>query len=185
LEVWESCANSGCSAGGSRGREAPAFFPEREVAATALPPFRLRFYMQREGHVLWLRRNGLDMLIAGSTGPMEIPIPVPIAGVAATAGYIATLIAPSTSSDYILRVYRQDPKDEPTPINVDTWRVQDIRARPDLPELLSKASTNLGPALEQFLTDYVALIPSPPGLGHWLRPEECPAMVFAKLQHEP
>ena len=94
-------------------------------------------------------------------------------------GYTAT----ATDSKVIIKIYRRDPKDEPTPINVDTYTVwKGLPPHLDVPSMIAKGSTSYDDNFLNYANDHVFLVKAAPGDDHWLK--ELPREVYALLSSE-
>jgi hypothetical protein len=86
----------------------------------------------------------------------------------------------ATSSKVIIKIYRRDPKDEPTPINVDTYTVwMGLPTYLNVPEMIIAGSTDNDDNFSHYANDHVFLVKEKPDDDHWL--EELPREVYAVL----
>jgi hypothetical protein len=79
-------------------------------------------------------------------------------------------------------VYRHDPNDEPTPVNVDHYSVwTDLASHPQIEEFVTAASTALNPNLKQFLAEHVLWVKEEPGADHWLTDVPSPVVTAVHI----
>ena len=90
--------------------------------------------------------------------------------------------AMATSSKVTIKIYRRDPKDEPTPINVDTYTVwKGLPPYLDVPKMIITGDTDANQNFWNYANDHVFLVKEEPGNDHWL--EELPREVYAVLSN--
>lgn len=76
-----------------------------------------------------------------------------------------------------ITVVRNDPNDEPTPINIDTYFVyEDMTQHTRFEEIVDRASTEDNSNLRQALAGTVFLVKQLPGPDHWS--SEIPATII-------
>jgi len=86
----------------------------------------------------------------------------------------------ATSSKVVIKIYRMDPKDDPTPINVDTYTVwMGLPSYLNVPEMIIVGSTDDDDNFRHYANDHVFLVKEKPSNDHWL--EELPKEVYAVL----
>ena len=114
--------------------------------------------------------------------PVKLDIAkTPMANIAKDASILATVAARSSDQTPKIDIYRHDEKDQPTPINKDTYIViEDILGRPDYHELVTKSSTSDSPELRYFLKTNIGLVKAEPSNDHWL--PELPSSVLCILE---
>jgi hypothetical protein len=97
-------------------------------------------------------------------------------------GRVEAVVAERLSpSEVVVEVYRNDPKDAPTPINRDQYRVWErLPAHLDYPAMVKSASTEDNANMRGFLEDHVFLTKDETSEGHWL--PELPERVRAVLR---
>jgi len=94
---------------------------------------------------------------------------------------LAVIAERGAQSSARIEIYRADAKDEPTPVNVDTYSVvEDAAAQWDLPTLFNVLSTEDNQNMRSYLQENVFLIKEDPGPGHWL--PELPGPVLTIVQ---
>lgn len=105
--------------------------------------------------------------------------PLPISELIADSDIIGGT-AFATSSKVTIKIYRNDPKDEPTPINVDTYTVwMGLPIYLNIPEMIIAGSTDNDDNFRHYANDHVFLVKEKPSDDHWL--EELPREVYAVL----
>jgi hypothetical protein len=105
--------------------------------------------------------------------------PLPISGIAMGSDLIGCT-ACATTSKVILKIYRRDPRDEPTPINVDTYTIwEGLPTYLRIPEMIVASSTACDNNFLNYAEDHVFLVKEEPCDDHWL--EELPKEVYALL----
>ncbi len=68
-----------------------------------------------------------------------------------------------------ISIYRVDPKDAPTPINVDNYSVYDgLPPHLDVNEMIKTAATETNPNFEHYAENHVFIIKDTLGNDHWL-----------------
>jgi hypothetical protein len=83
-----------------------------------------------------------------------------------------------SSSKVTIKIYRNDPKDEPTPINVDTYTVWfGLPPYLDVPRMIIAGDTTNNANFNHYANDHVFFVKENPQADHWL--EELPKDVFA------
>lgn len=93
----------------------------------------------------------------------------PIARVARDSRIEAVVAVRGSDAEVVVEVYRNDPKDAPTPINVDRYRVWErLPPHRDYVEMVNSASTEHNPNMRGFLEDHVFLVKDVVTRGHWL-----------------
>ena len=132
---------------------------------------RFHFWFERlEGRsVLLMRRDEWDAFRVHAYVPVQISIAeTPIAAVAEQ-GSVAAVTAQRTSAYEVqVSVYRDDPKD-PSPINVDHYRVWErLPSHRDFVSMVNEATTSDDDNMRGFLDDHVFMVKEPPGPDHWL-----------------
>jgi hypothetical protein len=93
-------------------------------------------------------------------------------------GYTAT----ASSSKVTIKIYRRDPKDEPTPINVDTYTIwKGLPSYLNVPQMVITGDTDTNENFWHYANDHVFLVKEEPGDDHWLK--ELPGEVYAVLSN--
>ena len=129
-------------------------------------------------------RTQWDSLQVNSTQPIPIDVEAtPIRGVASGASRIAVVAKQMSTGGGRVSVYRNDPQDEPAPINVDHYTVlTDLDTDPRLRQFAVAASTSVNSNLMNHLRDNVFWVKEEPGDDHWL--PEVPSSVLAVVRIE-
>ena len=108
--------------------------------------------------------------------------PLPISELIADSDVIGGT-AFATSSKVIIKIYRRDPKDDPTPINVDTYTVwMGLPTYLNVSDMIIAGSTDNDDNFKHYANDHVFLVKENPSDDHWL--EELPREVYALLSSE-
>jgi len=140
-------------------------------------------------HALWehraqrsvfsIPRTEWDRQSQNTTGQVLFDIrPTPLSGVASDASVIAVVAQQMSSAWGEVTIYRYDEKDAPTPVNVDRYAVMfDMQSHPQLPDMVSAASTEDNDNLRRYLGENAFLVRKNPGQDHWL--SDVPATVRA------
>jgi hypothetical protein len=110
-----------------------------------------------------------------------VPIDVdrtPMSRVASSASVIAAVAAKFSTGDAQIHVYRRDPQDAPTPVNLDKYTVwEQLPTHLNYKQMVAAASTDDDQNLRDYLSDNVFLVKDEAGPDHWL---PClPASVMA------
>ncbi len=96
--------------------------------------------------------------------------------------FIAGTVTP-TSKRFSIKIFRNDPKDIPTPINVDTYTVWiGLPTHFDIPKMIMSAATSDNGNFEIYATDHVFFVKEDPGNDHWL--EQLPSEVQMLLSRQ-
>ncbi len=88
--------------------------------------------------------------------------------------YLGT-VATRDSEKIKITLYRLDPKDEPTPVNVDSYTIwESIPPKHDIREMIITGDTDYNQNFQDYLTNFIFLVKDSIGDGHWLQelPEE-------------
>lgn len=108
--------------------------------------------------------------------------PLPISELIADSDVIGGT-AFATSSKVIIKIYRRDPKDDPTPINVDTYTVwMGLPTYLNVSDMIIAGSTDNDDNFKHYANDHVFLVKENPSDDHWL--EELPREVYVLLSSE-
>ena len=147
---------------------------------------RLTAYLASElgGRVHTVPRSQHDSLQINSTQLVAIDTEAtPVAGVESDGALIASVAAQGSKGDVRVSIYRHDPKDAPTEVNVDHYTVlTNLASNPRLAEIANAASTSLNPNLTQHLQNNVFWVKEDKGDDHWLA--EVPSSVMAVVRIE-
>jgi hypothetical protein len=144
---------------------------------------RFEAYVKRlDGRtVLEMKRNDWERLNIASTETVRLSVhDTPMASIAQTGSLLACTAYLMASGLPIVNIYRDDPKDAPTPINKDTYSViEDITQRSDFDSIVRAASTQDDSNLRQYLSERVYLVKHNPGPDHWSSdlPEEVSILI--------
>lgn len=145
---------------------------------------RLMFYLGRtEGTtILTMARSAWQDLIRHQDKPIAFDVrSTPMRGVSDVASVIGAVAHEFTGKSARVSIYRNDPKDAPTPVNVDHYRViTDLTGSPELQGWITAASTSYNENMRTFLRDNVFLLKEKPGSDHWLT--TVPNSIYAVLK---
>ena len=103
----------------------------------------------------------------------------PFAPISSMEEYLGT-VARKSGDSVKISVYRLDPKDEPTPINVDTYTVWErLPQQYDVDQMILYASTSNDPNFEKYLSEHIFLVKDNETEGHWLEklPDEIAILI--------
>jgi hypothetical protein len=107
----------------------------------------------------------------------------PIAGVTRDSRVEAVVAVRESSTEVVIEVYRHDPKDAPTPINMDRYRVWEaLPPHRDFVSIVNESTTDDDANTRGFVENYVFLVKDALERGHWLA--ELPAKVRAVMERE-
>ena len=147
-------------------------------------------------HTLWENREGRRIFIMKKEQWEEIKVnqgnlfrldleevsKFPMGGVATRPGFL-TAVASSTGEEVQMTIYREDPKDFPTPVNVDKYKIwesfppQILTSRT---EMIHTADTNADINFDVYEKDHIFIVKEDAGEGHWL--SELPSSVVALVE---
>lgn len=106
----------------------------------------------------------------------------PMSMVAQSASVIAAVAIRWATSVNEIHIYRYDPADAPTSVNLDKYLVwEDLVAHHRFPQIVAAASAQNSPELQAYLRDNVFIVKASPGGDHWL--SDVPASVLAIMKH--
>lgn len=104
----------------------------------------------------------------------------PIANVGEKSDLLATIAERRSDKEVIVAVYRNDPKDEPTPLNVDRYLVwEGLPPHRNYQQMVNTATTEDNANMRNFLKHYVFMVKEPPGPDHWL--SEMPEYIKVRI----
>jgi hypothetical protein len=107
----------------------------------------------------------------------------PIAGVTRDSRVEAVVAVRESRNEVVIDVYRNDPKDAPTPINVDRYRVwEGLPPHRDFVSIVNESTTDDDANTRGFVETYVFLVKAVVDTGHWLA--ELPAKVRAVIERQ-
>jgi hypothetical protein len=146
-------------------------------------------HIEKKKRIFAIRRDHWDSLnISGSTDEKLVKLdleqfqPLPISDLFTDSDMIGGT-AFATSSTVTIKIYRRDPKDEPTPINVDTYTVWiGLPSYLNRPQMIVSADTDDDANFSHYANDHVFLVKEKPGDDHWLK--ELPREVYALLSRD-
>jgi hypothetical protein len=138
---------------------------------------------KKYGVVGWMSRADWDALRPVTQDETTIPAThTPFEGIGQEASFLALAAARESTATCIVRLYRYDANDTPTPVNVDSYRVYEhILGLPEYESLVVAASTSDSPPLRAYLGNHVAFVPQDPSTAHWLTVSESPCYVRAAI----
>lgn len=144
---------------------------------------RFHAYFERiEGRsVLLMLRREWEKLSGLQGEVVEIDLSrTPIAALAKECRLEASVAKRRSESEVLLEVYRNDPKDVPTPINVDRYTVWErLPCHHNYMEMVNSASTEDNSNMRGFLDDYVFFVKEPVSDVHWM--PELPTHIQAAV----
>ena len=115
---------------------------------------RLQAYLEKTQGVsaFAVPRSQWRSLQVNSTQLIEIDVEAtPMHGVASRGSLIAVVASQTSTGGGRVSIYRNDPKDSPTPVNVDHYSVwTDLASHSQIEEFAVAASTSVDPNLEQY-----------------------------------
>jgi hypothetical protein len=141
---------------------------------------------------LWSKLEGTRVFVMkrddwnAATGTLEEPIGLdiettPVAAVARDASVVAAVAHKFSGPTAHVSIYRNDPADDPTPINKDDYTVwTNLAEHSRLTEMIAAASTCDNDNFRSFCRDHVFLVKLSPGEDHWLK--EVPSPVKALMK---
>src|SRR4030095_430184 len=105
----------------------------------------------------------------------------PIAGVTRDSRVEAVVAVRESGTEVVIEVYRNDPKDAPTPINLDRYRVWErLPPHRDFVSIVNESTTDDDANTRGVIEEHVFLVKDEVGGGHWLA--ELPPHVKAVVQ---
>ena len=148
------------------------------------PRFHAYFSHLEGHHVLLMSRPDWEqlgrMIRPGELVEIELS-PTPIAAVVQDSRVVAAVAERQSDSEVAIEVYRDDPRDAPTPVNRDRYRLWErLPSHRDYQAIVNSASTEDNANMRGFLDDHVFLVKDEMIVEHWLR--ELPARVRAVLR---
>jgi hypothetical protein len=146
-------------------------------------------HIEKKKRIFAIRKNDWNSLhISGNTNEKLVKLdleqfqPLPIGGLIMDSDFLGST-AFATDSNVTIKIYRMDPKDEPTPINVDTYTVwKGLPSFLNIPGMIIASSTASDDNFSHYAEDHVFLIKEEPDDDHWL--EELPKEVYAMLSRK-
>lgn len=147
-----------------------------------VPRLRALFEKVQGRSVLVMPRADWDAASVNSKSPVILDVErTPLAHIASQAVLIAVVAQQTSPTMAEVAIFRDDPKDAPTPINQDKYSVfLCLHSHPDLQSLITRASTEDNANLRQCLSENVFLVKQRPGNDHWLT--ELPLSVSTILR---
>ena len=156
---------------------------EVEGAVRQAPRFHAFVSRLERRQVLLMPRsdwNRLAQIAAGEIVEIDLSA-TPISRVARSSHVEAVIALRHSPSEVTLEVFRNDPNDAPTPINVERYRVWERPpAHWSYLDIVNAASTEDNANMRGFLDDHVFLVKDTVQEGHWLA--ELPSRVRAVLR---
>ena len=143
------------------------------------PKFHAYFEHAEGRSVFTMPKNTWYGLRGHEDVPVEIDVSMtPIGAVAQNASVVAAVATNIASTQAEVHIYRYDPKDVPTPINLDKYAVwQGLPGHRDYMQMVNAASTNNDANLRSYLDENVFIVKLDPGPDHWL--SSVPSSVIA------
>jgi len=135
-----------------------------------------------DADILSMRRSEWHDLVGHDGKPVAFDVrSTPMRGVSDVASVIGTIAHEFTAVTARVSIYRDDPKDAPTRINVDHYRVwTDLSGHPKLANMIEAASTSYNENMNAFIRDNVFLVKEKPGADHWM--STLPSSVYVVLK---
>jgi hypothetical protein len=101
--------------------------------------------------------------------------------VAQSASVIAAVAVRWATTVNEIHIYRYDPADAPSPVNLDKYTVwENLTAHQKFPQIVAAASAQNSPELQDYLRDNVFIVKSSPGDDHWLSAVPASALAIIK-----
>ncbi len=117
----------------------------------------------------------------GSAVQIDVTL-TPMNMVAQSASVVAAVAVRWATSVNEVQIYRYDPVDQPTLINLDKYSVwEDLTAHEHFPQIVQAASAQNSAELQAYLRENVFIVKASPGGDHWL--PDLPASVLAVMKH--
>ena len=146
-------------------------------------------HIENDRRIFAIRREDWDSLnITRNTEEKLVKLdleqfrPTPIRGLITGSDLIGGT-AFATGSKVTIKIYRRDPRDEPTPINVDTYIIwKGLPPYLDVPKMIITGDTDANENFWLYANDHVFLVKEKPGDDHWLK--ELPSQVYAVLSND-
>jgi hypothetical protein len=149
------------------------------------PVLRFHAYFEhvQDRSVLTMPRQEWLNLWTHSGSAVQLDVTrTPMNMVAQSASVIAAVAVRWATSVNEIHIYRYDPADEPTPVNLDKYSVwEDLTAHQEFPHMVAAASAQNSPELQAYLRDNVFIVKATPGGDHWL--PSVPASALAVMKH--
>jgi hypothetical protein len=149
------------------------------------PRFHAYFERVEGRRVMVLPRRDWEQLSQLREGDIaEIDLSTtPVAAVLQADRVEAVVALRESNTEVVVEVYRKDPKDWPTPINLDRYRVWERLPRHrDYADMVNFASTEDNRNMRGFLADHVFLVKDLVTRGHWLH--DLPPRIKAVVGHK-
>ncbi|MDD4872922.1 MAG: hypothetical protein PHR77_20400 [Kiritimatiellae bacterium] len=151
---------------------------------------RFHAYWQNvEGRSVFTMPRAEWQSLGDSSGqPFEIDISTtPIAAVGKDAPLVAAVAQRYSTDTDAITICRYDDKDQPTPYNVDHYRVwKKLPQHRDFHKIVKASDTHAGPMLEEFMNENVFIVKDDPGPDHWLsEPPKVVEIVINKEMSQP
>ncbi len=150
------------------------------MSSTYHAPRFLAYLTRIEGRsVLTMSRGEWQRLKLQEDKPVLISVSqTPMSDVGRNASVVATVAQKFSSATARISIYRHDPKDVPTPYNVDNYLVwEELLIHHSYEDIVSAASTQDDPNLRGFLRENVLIVKEDHGKDHWLSYSNLPALV--------
>ena len=147
-------------------------------------------------HALWenlegkrifiMKKEDWPLIISSSGSPVHLDLEklqnTPIGNIVNNPGFLGA-IEESKEDLVTIKIFREDPKDDPTPINVDLYSVwesfppniQILRG-----DMIQTADTNYDANFREYEESHIFLIKEDSGEDHWLK--DPPPDVFALFE---
>lgn len=145
---------------------------------------RLMHYWGRiEGvDILSMRQSEWHDLVGHEGKPIAFDVrSTPMRSISDVASVIGTIAHQFTPDSARVSIYRDDPKDAPSRINVDHYKVwTDVSGHHGFANMIQAASTSYNDNMKTFIQDNVFLVKERPGPDHWMT--TLPSSVYLVLK---
>jgi hypothetical protein len=145
---------------------------------------RLMHYWGRvEGvDILSMRRSEWHDLVGHEGKPVSFDVrSTPMRSISEVASVVGTIAHQFTPDSARVSIYRDDPKDAPSRINVDHYKVwTDVSGHHGFSHMTQAASTSYNENMKTFIQDNVFLVKERPGPDHWMT--TLPSSVYLVLK---
>ncbi len=160
---------------------------KREPIKPNAPRFHAYWENVEGKRVLIMKRRDWESLNFSKTTTVALHLEkaksLPINQIFQENRFIVGTVTP-TDEKFRIKIYREDPKDNPTPVNVDTYNVWVGLPQTyfDVPKMILSAATSDNSNFEFYASDHVFFVKEEPGNDHWL--EQLPLEVQMLLIRE-
>jgi hypothetical protein len=143
-------------------------------------------YLERieERSVLLMSRGEWQQLKLQENKPVLMDVSkTPMSGVARDASVVAAVAQKFSPATARISIYRHDPKDAPTPYNVDNYLVwEELPIHHNYEDIVLAASTRDDSNLRGFLRENVLIVKENHDEDHWLSHSKLPTLVRTRVR---